>query len=71
MAKKNYKCFDCGATFTEQYRLLLHYDLHKGEPVVREAGCFCGDNYDIRMGYCQACGYVHSTGWRVVAGAAK
>jgi len=65
MAKKMHTCFNCGKTFAQQYQLLLHYDFHKGEPVVRQAGCLCGADYDIRCGKCLECGHVHSAGWVV------
>jgi hypothetical protein len=70
MAKKSYKCDNCGKTFAQQYLLMLHNDFHAGEPVVREAGCFCGQYYDIRRGSCTNCGYIHATGWRVINGEA-
>jgi ribosomal protein L37E len=70
MAKPKHECENCGKTFAEKYKLLLHYDFHRGEPVVREMGCGCGDMYDVRMGYCGNCGFVHSTGWRVINGEA-
>jgi len=71
MAKKRVqKCWDCGKIFAESYQLLLHYEFHRGEPVVRQAGCFCGQDYDIRRGSCISCGFVHSTGWRVINGEA-
>jgi ribosomal protein L37E len=70
MAKKIYKCWDCGKVFNESYKLLLHYDFHRGEPTVREAGCVCGKDYDVRRGSCLHCGFVHSTGWRVINGEA-
>ena len=60
-----YKCFNCGKAFAKQYEMLLHYDFHKGEPVIRETGCICGAGYDIRAGKCFDCGYIHSTGWVV------
>jgi hypothetical protein len=60
-----YKCFNCGKTFEKQYQMLLHYDFHLGEPVVRQAGCNCGQDYDVRAGKCFSCGTVHSTGWVV------
>lgn len=63
MAKKIHKCENCGKVFAEKYQLLLHYDFHKGEPVVREVGCWCGASYDVRVGKCQECGHVHSKGW--------
>jgi ribosomal protein L37E len=70
MAKKLHQCENCGKSFPEKYLLMVHYDFHQGEPVVRDAGCFCGGMYDVRMGYCRECGYVHSTGWRVIEGLA-
>jgi DNA-directed RNA polymerase subunit N (RpoN/RPB10) len=63
MARKNYKCFNCGKLFEKQYQMLLHYDFHKGETVVREAGCVCGAGYDVRCGKCLECGAVYSAGW--------
>jgi ribosomal protein L37E len=68
--KDKYKCFDCGKSFPESYLMLLHYDFHRGEPTVREAGCFCAQTYDVRVGTCAHCGYKHSNGWRVVNGVA-
>jgi len=69
-AKYKYKCADCGKSFERQYQLMVHADFHAGEPVVREAGCFCANYYDIRRGSCTHCGYVHSTGWVVINGEA-
>ena len=66
MAKSKYECYNCGKKFKAQYELLLHYDFHKGEPVVREVGCFCARDYDVRSGVCLHCGYVHSQGWALV-----
>ena len=63
--KKVIQCFHCGKTFSATYQLHLHYDFHKGEPEVREAGCFCGQDYDIRNGKCASCGHIHSAGWVV------
>jgi ribosomal protein L37E len=70
MAKKVSKCWDCGKVFAQNYLLMLHYELHRGEPQVRAAGCVCGQDYDVRRGSCQACGFIHSTGWRVIDGIA-
>lgn len=70
MAKKDYKCHDCGKSFAQQYLLMLHNEFHLGEPVVRDMGCFCGQYYDVRRGSCVHCGYIHSTGWRVINGEA-
>jgi ribosomal protein L37E len=70
MAKQKYLCEDCGKRFEKQYQIMLHADFHKGEPIVREVGCICGNFYDVRRGSCQHCGYVHSTGWRVIDGVA-
>ena len=66
--KQKYKCWDCGKSFPESYLMMLHYDFHKGEPTVREAGCFCGQYYDVRIGYCLHCGHRFTDGWRVVNG---
>jgi len=60
-----YECFNCGKKFAKQYEMLLHYDFHKGEPVIRAAGCFCGGEYDVRLGKCLECGVIHSAGWVV------
>jgi hypothetical protein len=65
MAKKIHKCWNCGKTFKEFYQYLLHADFHKGEPMVREAGCFCAQDYDVRSGKCLHCGHVHSEGWAI------
>lgn len=62
-----YECFNCGKKFAKQYELFLHYDFHKGEPIVNAAGCTCGKDYDIRSGNCLHCGTTHSTGWAVKA----
>jgi DNA-directed RNA polymerase subunit RPC12/RpoP len=62
---KKYECFNCGKTFAKRYEEMLHMDFHKGEPVVRAAGCFCGADYDIRNGKCAKCGHIHSAGWVV------
>jgi ribosomal protein L37E len=70
MAKKIYTCEDCGKQFAQQYQIMLHADFHLGEPVVRGMGCVCGQYYDVRRGSCTHCGYVHSTGWRVINGEA-
>jgi DNA-directed RNA polymerase subunit RPC12/RpoP len=70
MAKKIYTCEDCGKTFPAQFQLMLHADFHKGEPVVREKGCFCANYWDIRRGSCHHCGYIHTNGWRVIDGVA-
>jgi len=70
MAKKVYVCADCGKQFVKLYESMLHVDFHRGEPVVREMGCVCGQYYDVRRGSCIHCGYVHSTGWRVIDGVA-
>jgi DNA-directed RNA polymerase subunit N (RpoN/RPB10) len=61
-----YNCYNCGKKYAKQYELMLHLDFHKGEPVVREHGCYCGASYDIRLGKCLECGHVHSTGWALV-----
>jgi len=58
-----YKCFDCGKRFAKQYEVMLHADFHKGEPIVRALGCVCAQDYDVRSGKCEHCGYVHSQGW--------
>jgi GT2 family glycosyltransferase len=50
--------------------IMLHADFHKGEPVVREKGCFCANMWDIRRGSCHHCGYIHTNGWRVIDGVA-
>lgn len=68
--KMKYQCEDCGARFERQYQIMLHADFHAGEPVVRSMGCVCGQYYDVRRGSCTHCGYVHSTGWRVINGEA-
>lgn len=70
MAKKTYTCFNCGKVFARSYELMLHYDFHRGEPVVREAGCVCAQDYDVRCGFCLNCGYIHSTGWIIRNGVA-
>lgn len=70
MPKQKYSCEDCGKRFEKQYQLMLHADFHAGEPVVRELGCVCGNFYDPRRGSCHHCGWIHSTGWRVIQGEA-
>ena len=72
MAKKRIqKCWNCGKIFAESYQLLLHYDFHKGEPVIRAMACGnCAQDADIRSGVCNACGYVFASGWRVINGEA-
>lgn len=70
MAIKKYVCDNCGKSFDKQYQIMLHADFHAGEPMVREAGCVCGQTYDVRRGSCLNCGYVHSTGWIVINGEA-
>ena len=70
MAKKKYACENCGKAFEQRYLLMLHYDFHAGEPVVRDLGCVCGNVYDVRRGSCHHCGHIHSTGWRVINGEA-
>ena len=64
MAKKNYKCFHCGKDFNEQYKLLLHYDFHLGEPIVRPVACKdCLGEVDVRSGCCADCKRVYFPGW--------
>lgn len=70
MPKKIYTCDDCGKTFAKLHEIMLHADFHAGEPVVRDMGCVCGNYYDVRRGSCHHCGYIHSTGWRVIKGEA-
>ena len=67
MAKKTYKCFNCGVSFNEQYKLLLHYDFHLGEPTVRPIACKeCLGEVDIRSGFCADCKKVYNSGWALI-----
>jgi hypothetical protein len=59
------QCYDCGYYLPTSVAMMLHVDFHRGERVVRETSCICGETYDVRMGYCVHCNRVYSAGWSI------
>ena len=63
--KTDRQCYDCGYYLPTSVAMMLHADFHRGERVVRETACICGEMYDVRMGYCVCCNRVYSAGWSI------